>query len=224
MKMAATAQVSVQVDVMMVMRAPIVGPRSVASFSQNPRATMTRSSLTLVLVLLSAIGGSREGAAMQTDGPPPTVSSVDLGRYAGRWFEIARFPNRFQRQCVSDVTATYTVKPDGRVDVLNRCRRDDRTVVEASGVARTVSPESNARLEVRFAPAWLSFLPMVWGDYWVIDLDDHYTTAVVGSPDRRYLWLLSRTPNVPEQVYQRLVASAARAGYPIDQLVRTRHE
>ena len=162
---------------------------------------------------------------MQADvAPPPTVASVDLDRYAGRWFEIARFPNRFQRQCVSDVTATYTLLADARVEVVNRCRRDDGTITEAAGVARSVSPGSNARLEVRFAPAWLSFLPFVWGDYWVIDLSDDYTTAVVGSPDRRYLWLLSRTPAVTEPVYLRLVAAADRAGYPVDRLVRTRHD
>ena len=161
---------------------------------------------------------------MQDDAPPATVASVDLDRYAGRWFEIARFPNRFQRQCVSDVTATYTVMPDGRVEVINRCREEDGTVTEARGVARSVSPGSNARLEVRFAPAFLSFLPFVWGDYWVIDLSDDYTTAVVGSPDRQYLWLLSRTPSVGEPVYQRLVAAAAREGYAVDRLVRTRHD
>lgn len=185
---------------------------------------MSRSFLSLVLTLFSVVGVTLQGAALQSDHPPATVSSVDLDRYAGKWFEVARFPNRFQRQCVRDVTATYALRPDGRVDVLNRCLGDKGTRIEASGVARSVDPESNARLEVRFAPAWLSFLPMVWGDYWIIDLDDRYTTAVVGSPDRRYLWLLSRTPTVPEPVYQRLVASAARAGYAVDQLVRTRHE
>ncbi len=161
---------------------------------------------------------------MQDDPPPATVASVDLDRYAGRWFEIARFPNRFQRQCVSDVTATYTLTPDGRVDIVNRCREEDGTVAEARGVARTASPDSNARLQVRFAPAFLSFLPFVWGDYWVIDLSDDYTTAVVGSPDRQSLWLLARTPAVGEPVYQRLVAAAARQGYPVDGLERTRHD
>lgn len=185
---------------------------------------MTRTSFSLVLVLLFGVGGRHERSAMQADSPPPTVAAVDLDRYAGRWFEIARFPNRFQRQCAGDVTATYTVRPDDRIEVVNRCRRADGTVTEATGVARSVSPGSNARLEVRFAPAWLSFLPFVWGDYWVIDLSDDYTTAVVGSPDRGYLWLLARTPAVTEPVYQRLVAAADRAGYPVDRLERTRHE
>jgi apolipoprotein D and lipocalin family protein len=170
----------------------------------------------LVLTMVAAAAGQERQA------PPDTVSQVDLDRYVGTWFELARFPNRFQEQCVGEVTATYRARPDGRLDVINSCRREDGTMTEAKGVARSVSPGSDARLKVRFAPAFLSFLPFVWGDYWIIDLARDYSTAVVGSPDREYLWLLARTATVPEPVYQQLLEAAAREGYDIDRLVRTR--
>jgi apolipoprotein D and lipocalin family protein len=171
----------------------------------------------LVCTMVAAAAGQERQAA-----PPNTVPRVDLDRYVGTWFELARFPNRFQEQCVGEVTATYRARPDGRLDVINSCRREDGTMTEAKGVARSVSPGSDARLEVRFAPAFLSFLPFVWGDYWIIDLASDYSTAVVGSPDREYLWLLARTATVPEPVYQELLEAAAREGYDIDRLVRTR--
>ena len=98
-------------------------------------------------------------------------------------FEIARFPNRFQRRCVGDVRARYVRRSDGRIDVINRCRATDGTVTEARGIARVVDERTSAKLKVRFAPAVLSFLPMVWGDYWIIGLAADYSWAVVGSPD-----------------------------------------
>lgn len=166
-------------------------------------------------------------AAAQSD-RPRTVPAVDLDRYAGRWYEIARFPNRFQAQCVADVTATYALRDDGRVDVVNRCRREDDGVEEARGVARVardaLADGSNARLEVRFAPRWLSWLQRVWGDYWVIDLADDYSVALVGSPDREYLWVLSRTPRLDESAWQRLLTVATREGYAVDRLVRTEQD
>ena len=125
---------------------------------------------------------SRRPLRAQTPAPVRTVPFVDLDRYAGDWFEIARFPNRFQRQCVGDVRASYARRPDGRLDVVNRCRTADGQT-EARGVARIVDERTFARLKVRFAPAWLSWLPLVWGDYWIIGLAADYSWAVVG--DRR---------------------------------------
>ena len=123
-----------------------------------------------------------------------TVPAVDLDRYAGDWFEIARYPNRFQRACAGEVRASYARRPDGRIDVVNRCASADGSIIEARGIARVVDTETRAKLKVRFAPAVLSFLPFVWGDYWIIGLGDDYTWAVVGTPDRKYLWILARTP------------------------------
>jgi apolipoprotein D and lipocalin family protein len=155
-------------------------------------------------------------------GPPKTVPAVDLERYAGQWFEIARFPNRFQRDCAGDVVVAYAVRPDGRLDVDNRCRKSDGSTARAVGVARRAGPDgSNAKLEVRFAPAWLSFISAVWGDYWVIGLDADYRLALVGSPDRDYLWLLSRDPAPPELEVTRMMQIARDQGFDVDRLERT---
>jgi apolipoprotein D and lipocalin family protein len=154
--------------------------------------------------------------------PPPTQDWVDLGRYAGRWYEIARFPNRFQDKCAGDVSANYTLRADGRVTVVNECRKADGSLTRAEGVARKADAGGPAsRLKVRFAPVWLSFLPMVWGDYWIVALDRDYRHAVVGDPERKYLWILSRDPAMDDATYGTLAAAAATAGFDTERLVRT---
>ena len=152
-----------------------------------------------------------------------TVDAVDLDRYLGDWFEIARFPNRFQRSCAGDVRATYTRRSDGRIDVVNRCRATDGRIIEAQGVARIVDVRTSAKLKVRFAPAVLSFLPFVWGDYWIVGLADDYSWSVVGSPDRAYLWILARTPAVETGRLAAARAAARANGFDIDRLAMTRH-
>jgi apolipoprotein D and lipocalin family protein len=154
--------------------------------------------------------------------PLRPVADVDLSRYAGMWYEIARFPNTFQRDCVSDVTATYTLRPDGRITVVNRCREADGSWNEAEGVARLAGDEgNNAVLEVRFAPAFLSILPNVWGDYRIIGLDPDYRWAVVGEPTREYLWILSRTPAMLAADYDRALAIASENQFPVAKLQKT---
>jgi len=166
------------------------------------------------LALSVVVGG-------QVPGPVTTVAAVDLTRYEGQWFEVARFENRFQRQCVGDVRATYTRRSDGRIDVLNTCRTTSGSMTSVLGEARVVDTASNAKLEVRFAPSWLSFLPMVWGDYWVIGLDPSYRWAVVGEPSREYLWILSRTPTLDTATYDHAVAMARAVGFDVQRLVKT---
>lgn len=154
--------------------------------------------------------------------PLPTQDWVDLGRYAGRWYEIARLPNRFQERCASDVAVTYALRPDGRVSVVNECRERDGRIARAEGVARRADAKGPAsRLKVRFAPAWLSFLGLVWGDYWIVELDPDYQYAVVGDPSRKYLWILSRRRELDAATYDSLVASAARLGFDASRLERT---
>jgi apolipoprotein D and lipocalin family protein len=170
--------------------------------------------LGLSLVSVASPPGSEEVQRIQT------VGAVDLDRYAGTWFEIARYPNRFQRDCTGDVTATYSRRDDGRIDVLNRCQTEEGEI-SAHGIARVTDPGSNATLKVRFAPGFLSFLPFVWGDYWVIGLADDYSWAVVGSPDRKYLWILSRTASLDEESYAAAVAAADRNGFDVTRLVKT---
>lgn len=151
-----------------------------------------------------------------------TVDRVDLARYAGDWHEIARFPNRFQRGCAGNVLASYAVRTDGRVDVVNRCTREDGRAITAYGIARVVDTRTYAKLKVRFAPALLSWLPIVWGDYWVIGLADDYSWAVVGSPDRNYLWILARATTLTGEPYERALASGRDNGFAVERLVTTK--
>ncbi|MEQ1869307.1 MAG: lipocalin family protein [Vicinamibacterales bacterium] len=134
--------------------------------------------------------------------------------------EIARFPNRFQRRCAGEVLASYTVRTDGRVEVVNRCRGNDGVAITANGVARVVDG-TGAKLKVRFAPALSSWLPLVWGDYWIIGLADDYSWAVVGSADRKYLWILARAAALTGEPYERALASARDNGFAVEQLVAT---
>jgi apolipoprotein D and lipocalin family protein len=145
---------------------------------------------------------------------------VDLDRYAGNWFEIARFANRFQRQCLGDVQATYARRPDGGLDVVNRCRTADGET-EARGVAHLVDARSSAKLKVRFAPSWLSWLPAVWGDYWVVGLAADYSWVVVGDPGRDYLWILARAPHLDDESMSQARAAASDQGFDVDRLVPT---
>ena len=166
-------------------------------------------------MLLMTAAEAQERPAVQT------VPAVDLGRYLGDWFEIARFPNRFQRDCAGDIRATYAKRTDGRLDVVNRCRLANGSTTEARGIARVADARSFAKLKVRFAPAVLSFLPMVWGDYWILGLADDYSWATVGSPDRKYLWILSRTPSLDPKSYDAALATARANGFDVGRLVKT---
>jgi len=142
----------------------------------------------------------------------------------GTWYEIAKYPNRFQKQCVADTRAEYSLMADGRVQVINRCRLQNGEMESASGIARKVGGAGSAKLEVRFAPAWLSFIPAVWGDYWVIDIDDAYRLVAVSEPKRDYLWVLSRTPTVDAARYAALLARLGEQGFDLDRLEVTLQE
>jgi apolipoprotein D and lipocalin family protein len=156
--------------------------------------------------------------------PLKTVPEVDLDKYAGTWYEIARLPNWFQRDCSGQVTATYTRNRDGTIRVVNACEDLNRAKNQvAEGVARVAreGAETNAVLEVRFAPAFTSFLPFVWGDYRIIALGQEYEYAVVGTNDRKYLWILARRPFLSSELYQSLVKEAEAQGFDVSRLIRT---
>jgi apolipoprotein D and lipocalin family protein len=151
------------------------------------------------------------------------VPSVELNRYTGKWYEIARLPNKFQNDCAGEVTATYSLLEGGELAVVNECRQKDGQASRAEGRARLAAQGGpNSKLKVRFAPAWLSWLPSVWGDYWVVDLAPDYSFSVVGTPDRKYLWILSRTPRMDEAQYQRIIEQTAAKGFEISRLIKTR--
>jgi apolipoprotein D and lipocalin family protein len=139
-------------------------------------------------------------------------------------FEIARLPNRFQNRCIADVTATYSPLEAGRLRVVNECRTEDGTSIRAEGEARKAEGEGPAsKLQVRFAPAWLGWLPIVWGEYQIIALAEDYRYAVIGTPDRKYLWVLSRTPRLDEHTYRRLLQDAAMQGFDTSRVKATAH-
>ncbi len=172
-----------------------------------------------VLIMFAAVfspacgtGKSHRGEAMN---PPSVVQHVDLERYLGTWHEIARYPNRFQKGCV-DTTATYTFRDDGKVKVLNECREGgpDGPVKRAEGKAWVVDPETGAKLKVQF------FWPFS-GAYWIIDLGENYEYAVVGHPKRKYLWILSRRPEMDELVYEGILDRLVRNGYDPARLMKT---
>lgn len=152
----------------------------------------------------------------------PVVERVELERYAGRWYEVARLPNRFERKCAEDITATYKLLPQKRLDVLNQCRKSDGSLMSARGLARSADG-SSSRLEVRFAPSWLGIFPFVWGDYWVIDLADDYSWSMVGSPDRKYLWILSRQPALDDAQMKPLLEKAGALGFDTANVVQVKN-
>lgn len=170
--------------------------------------------VSLVLVVLSLPEATAQAAAP----PLQPIAQLHVQRYLGRWYEIARYPNRFQKQCFSDVSADYAMQSDGQISVLNQCRLANGEWERAWGMARQVGAEDSARLKVRFAPDWLSFLPWVWGDYWVIDLDASYELVAVSEPSRQYLWVLSRTPQVDSVRYEALLQRLSGLGLDTQKL------
>jgi apolipoprotein D and lipocalin family protein len=165
----------------------------------------------LIFVLTAGVASL---AAAQNHAPVVPVPKVDLARYAGKWFEIAAFPMFFQRQCIGDTTAEYRLTPDGEVTVTNRCRTDDG-FDEARGTATVVEGGNNARLKV-------SFLWPFRSDYWVVGLDPDYRWAVVGNPNRSYLWVLSRSAHLSPELLDAALKSAAAQGYELARLRYTR--
>lgn len=144
---------------------------------------------------------------------PEPAKPVELDRYLGQWYELARYDQRFQRGC-NGTTANYSLRPDGVIRVVNRCRKTDGRISEAEAKAKVVDTRTNAKLKV-------SFFGPFWGDYWVLDRADDYSWAIVGEGSGRYLWILSRTATPGEERYQDLVRRTAAMGYDTAPLIRT---
>ena len=165
-------------------------------------------SVTVVLLLISC--QAKEVNVMET------VASVDLNRYLGKWYEIATIPQRFQLGCHC-VTAEYSLRPDGKVKVVNSCRKDSPTGPPKSvtGQAKVVKGSNNAKLKVSF------FWPF-WGNYWIINLDqENYQWAIVSAPSRKTLWILSRTPEMDAALYEKLVEFCKDTGLNTELLLKT---
>jgi len=171
----------------------------------------------LALIVLSACASQPDYRESETE--PPTVASVDLSRYVGKWYEIARYPNSFETDCVG-VTAEYIQKPDGEITVINTCRKESLSAEpqQARGFAKVVEGSNTAKLKVQFAPR---FVPFAAGDYWILHLEPDYSAALVGDPSGKYLWILARTSALDTATLERIKTRAEALGYQSAQLVMT---
>lgn len=176
------------------------------------------------LLCVSLLGVLLSAGAAEPVPPLAPIAALDVPRYMGDWYEIAKYPNSFQRKCAGFTKASYHLLDGGKVQVTNTCRQRDGDTEVATGLARQIGGGNSPKLEVRFAPAWLSFLPFVWGDYWVIDLDSDYRLAAVSEPKREYLWILSRTPTVDPAAYAALLQRLRQQGFDLDKLEKTRQQ
>jgi apolipoprotein D and lipocalin family protein len=173
------------------------------------RVTVFLAGWTLLALTAPASAGEKN------DRPLETVASVDLERYLGRWYEIASYPAWFQKSCTA-VTADYSMREDGLIEVVNSCRKGglDGKLKASRGRAKVVDETTRAKLSV-------SFFGPFWGPYWIIDLDPDYQWAVVGVPKRKYLWILSRTPQMSETLYEEILSRLPAQGYDPARLERT---
>jgi apolipoprotein D and lipocalin family protein len=184
----------------------------------------------LLLTAASAFAQSTPANSSSTAALQP-IASIDLARYQGVWHQVALYPNRFQKMCVSNTRATYALEEGGNtVRVTNQCRTAEGKEVQAVGQARLNKEAavvqgqlSPPKLQVRFAPQWLSWLPMVWGNYWVIQLGPDYRYAVVGEPAREFLWVLARETQLSATDWAAIEARLKEQGYDPARLVREKH-
>jgi apolipoprotein D and lipocalin family protein len=158
----------------------------------------------LIVILFSVVMFAQQN-------PPTTVKHVDLKKYAGLWYEVAKIPNSFQDHCVKGTTAKYILMEDGEIKVINSCIDEDGEVDDADGLARIVDKKTNAKLEVSFFSIF-GWRP-IWGDYWIIGLDENYQWAIVGTPSRKYGWVLSRTSKLDETTMNNIFNIIKNQGY-----------
>lgn len=168
----------------------------------------------IIILMFLVLAAFLQGVMAQGKTKPvEPVAKVDLERYSGKWFEIAKYPNKFQKQCVGNVTATYTLKLNNKLEVLNQCLKKDGTMESAKAEGKIADKKTNSKLKVRFAPAITSFLPFVWANYWIIDLDPNYKWVVVAEPKREYFWILSREAELSDTTYQAILRRAEAMGF-----------
>jgi len=168
----------------------------------------------LTLIAVIAFGIVTFATAGPSAQPPiQSVGMVDQSRWMGRWYQIARLPNRFQKGCTGAYT-DFSLRDDGQINVVNSCRNEkDGSLRQEKGHAWVIEPTSNARIKVSF------FWPFR-SEYWVIGLGKEYEYTVVGSPNRKYLWVLSRTPTMSDDLYADIMKEVERQGFDISKVFR----
>ena len=191
-------------------------------------ASLTAAFGLALAVMVSLATGLWQPARAATLPALQAVPAVDLNRYMGTWYQVALYPNSFQKQCVSGTRADYALRDDGTVTVVNTCRTADGSPSTAIGQARIkqprllgvpVGPGVTSKLEVRFAPGYLAWLPFVWAPYWVIQLPDDHRYSVVSEPSRTYLWILSRTPQLTPEDQAQILGTLTQQGFDTSKLV-----
>lgn len=160
---------------------------------------------------------------MSSQHPVTTVPHFDLNAYLGRWFEVARLPLKWEEESATNITAHYSMTPKGTVRVDNRLRARDGSPSRAIAEATPVEGKSG-RLKVNFLPKYLRWIPFTSGDYWVLKLDADYRLALVGTPDRKNLWVLARSPHPSEAIIDDYLAEARRQGFDLSDLIRPVHD
>ncbi len=150
------------------------------------------------------------------------ITSLDLNRYLGKWYELCRLPMKYEDETATDITARYSLNASGAVRVDNRCFDEKDKPKQAIGEATPVD-DSKSRLKVTFLPKFMRWIPLTSGDYWVLKLDPGYQVSLVGSPDRKYLWLLARDPDLAQGVRDEYLAEAERQGFDLTNLIVPRH-
>lgn len=165
--------------------------------------------LGVAMIAFTAIRASAQSSSERSE--VTTVDSVDLNRYIGTWYEIARIPNPFQKQCVRNTTATYRLMKNGEIEVINKCEESDGSYNVAKGLAKVVDTKTDAKLKVSFVS--ILGVHLFWGDYWIIGLDKDYRYAVVGTPSRKYGWILCRSRSLTPQERQTIDDILTKQGY-----------
>lgn len=183
-------------------------------------------SMSMVPLLVLAVGGGLTVPSPSSAEAPPkggmepaVIKNVDLTRYAGRWYEIAHIPVWFQKDCACGTTATYTLVKDGVVSVVNRCSTSDGKVKEAKGQAWVVDKNNPGKLKVSFFSLFGFWL--FGGHYWIIELDPEYRYAVIGHPSRTLGWILSRTPQLSQEILDGIAERLEANGYSFSQFKMT---
>ncbi|WP_324626629.1 lipocalin family protein [Acinetobacter sp. MD2(2019)] len=171
---------------------------------------------------LSAALGLSALSLQAAEKPMQTVPKLQLDRYLGVWYEIARKPMYFENKCKQNIRATYGLNEKGNVTVENRCEGENNQIHRAVGEAFVVNPPENTKLKVSFLPKAIRWIPIARGNYWVLKLDDQYQTVLIGEPSRKYLWLLSRQPTISEATFNDYMNTAQNLGYSIQDLIITK--
>ena len=167
--------------------------------------------------------GAATMAYSKTNESMKTVEKVELDKYLGVWYEVARKPMFFERKCAYNVTATYTLNENGNIVVDNKCADQDGDLQQSLGEAFVVNAPFNSKLKVSFLPEGVRWIPVGRGDYWILKLDEDYQTVLVGEPRRKYLWVLSRIPNPKKEIIHEYLNYAKSWGYDIHDVIYPEH-